>query len=70
MDAILADTDPAAAVAFLGDDLTDEDAFRVLSKRGLSVLVRPEYRETMAKAWLRPPHELVEFLALWVERFA
>lgn len=70
MNAILADTHPAAAVAFLGDDLTDEDAFGVLDKRGLSILVRTEYRETMAKAWLQPPRQLIEFLNLWAERFA
>lgn len=70
IDAILAETDPAASVAFLGDDLTDEDAFRVLDKRGLSILVRPKYRETMAKVWLQPPHQLIEFLNLWAEHFA
>ena len=68
--AILANADPNAAVAFLGDDLTDEDAFRVLSKRGLSILVRSEYRPTTANVRLRPPHELIEFLNLWVERLA
>lgn len=70
MNAILADTNPAAAVAFLGDDVTDEDAFRVLGERGLSILVRTEYRETMAKVWLRPPHQLIRFLNLWAERLA
>jgi len=68
IDAILVGADPTAAVAFLGDDLTDEDAFRALSKRGLSILVRSEYRETMANVWLRPPYELMEFLNLWAER--
>ena len=69
INAILADTDRAAAVAFLGDDLTDEDAFRV-QQRGLSILVRSEYRKTMAKVLLQPPHQLVEFLNLWAEHFA
>lgn len=70
IDTILASADSTAAVAFLGDDLTDEDAFRALGKRGLSILVRSEYRETEADLWLRPPHELIEFLNLWAERLA
>ncbi len=64
--AILEGLDSYAPVAFLGDDLTDEDAFRVLDDRGLSVLVRPEYRETRAKIWLQPPHELIAFLEQWL----
>jgi trehalose-phosphatase len=67
--AVLVDADPTAAIAFLGDDLTDEDAFRVLGKRGLSILVRSEYRETMADVWLRPPHQLIDFLRLWANYF-
>jgi trehalose-phosphatase len=58
------------AFAFLGDDTTDEDAF--VAMRGaiegagsLSVLVRPEWRETAADVWLRPPEELLEFLEGW-----
>ncbi|HVC90282.1 MAG TPA: trehalose-phosphatase [Acidobacteriaceae bacterium] len=64
--AILEDLDPHAPIAFFGDDLTDEDAFRVLGDRGLSVLVRPEYRETRAKVWLKPPHELIVFFEQWL----
>jgi trehalose 6-phosphate phosphatase len=63
---ILRDLDPNVQIAFLGDDLTDEDGFRVLGDRGLSVLVRSEYRETNAKAWLRPPDELVAFFEQWM----
>ncbi len=51
--------------AYLGDDFTDEDAFQELSGRGLCVLVRPEYRETLADVWLVPPVELLSFLDRW-----
>ena len=54
-----------AAVAYLGDDRTDEDAFAALRGRGLPVLVRPEIRETRAEAWLRPPGEVLAFLKQW-----
>jgi trehalose-phosphatase len=62
---ILAALDAKVPIAFLGDDLTDEDAFQVLRGRGLTVLVRDDYRETMAEAWLRPPAELIDFLERW-----
>jgi trehalose 6-phosphate phosphatase len=54
--------------AFLGDDLTDEDAFRKLKGRGMAILVRDEYRPTEAEVWLKPPHELLEFLEQWATR--
>ena len=56
-----------AAVAYLGDDRTDEDAFAALSGHGLSVLVRPAFRPTAADLWLRPPQELLEFLDRWLK---
>ncbi len=56
-----------APVAYLGDDTTDEDAFRALARRGLTVLVRRERRATAAKHWLRPPGELRAFLRDWAE---
>ena len=62
---ILSEEPDGAAVAYLGDDWTDEDAFRALHGHGLSVLVRPELRETGADVWLRPPGELLEFLRRW-----
>jgi trehalose 6-phosphate phosphatase len=54
-----------AAVAYLGDDLTDEDAFAALGERGLSVLVRDVPHATRARAWIRPPDELLRFLSDW-----
>jgi len=54
-------------VAYLGDDNTDESAFHALEGRGLSVLVRPRWRKTAAKLWLKPPDELLDFLGLWLK---
>lgn len=68
------------AAAFLGDDLTDEDAFRAIKAARdeprfadmalLGVLVRSEDRPTDADDRLRPPQELLAFLARWVEAAA
>jgi trehalose-phosphatase len=52
---------------YLGDDITDESAFAALKGRGLSVLVRKEWRETKADVWLKPPEELRKFLRMWLE---
>ena len=65
--AILGESDPNAAVAYLGDDQTDEDAFRALKGKGLTVLVRPQSRATAADVWLQPPEELVRFLEDWLQ---
>jgi trehalose-phosphatase len=70
-----------AALAFLGDDFTDEDAFRETAARRpspaglrgaafgeaatLGVLVRAEWRPTAAEVWLRPPADLIAFLEAW-----
>jgi trehalose 6-phosphate phosphatase len=53
--------------AYLGDDLTDEDAFRAIKGRGLGILVREEFRPTIADLWLKPPKELLEFLDVWLQ---
>lgn len=56
-----------AVLAYLGDDLTDEDAFKALHGCGLSVLVRDSRRETAADLWVKPPQELLQFLEKWIE---
>ena len=63
---ILAEAGRDVAAAYLGDDRTDENAFRAIKGRGLAVLVRPELRPTIADAWLRPPEELLHFLRDWL----
>lgn len=62
---ILGEIGPEIPVAYLGDDMTDERAFIALGTRGLSVLVRPEWRKTGAALWIRPPDGLRNFLTRW-----
>jgi trehalose-phosphatase len=62
---ILKESTENSVVAYLGDDFTDEDAFRALKGKGLTVLVRNEYRETLADHWLKPPDDLLPFLQNW-----
>ena len=57
---------PTATAAYLGDDVTDEDAFAALRGRGLTILVRSEPRPSQASYWLQPPHELLAFLDAWI----
>ncbi|MCU0594077.1 MAG: trehalose-phosphatase [Desulfobacterota bacterium] len=54
------------AAAYLGDDLTDEDAYKAIKGRGIGVLVRKEFRPTYADVWIRPPGELLKFLSRWL----
>jgi trehalose 6-phosphate phosphatase len=65
---LVAEAEPESPVAFIGDDLTDEAGFKAVNEAHgphLSVLMRPEARETAADIWLRPPSELRGFLKRW-----
>jgi trehalose-6-phosphatase len=69
VEAILKEAGAGEPVAFLGDDLTDEAAFRAVNRTQgshLSVLMRREWRSSEADVWLRPPQELRQFLKQWV----
>ena len=66
--ALLSEVPPGTPAAYLGDDLTDEAAFRALNNLDsphLSILMRPEPRETAAGLWLKPPSGLRAFLKKW-----
>jgi len=64
---ILGEIGTTAAVAYLGEDQSDEDAFAALQGYGLGVLVRRQYRPTIADVWIRPPEGVIAFLGDWVD---
>ncbi|HEV2213796.1 MAG TPA: trehalose-phosphatase [Terracidiphilus sp.] len=69
VEAIVEETGTGGPVAFLGDDVTDETAFRAMNRGSaphLSVLVRSKLRKTSADVWLRPPGEVKGFLEMWI----
>jgi len=64
---LLSEMDSNTPAAYLGDDITDEEAFQAINGSGLSLLVRPVWRPTAAQLWLRPPEEVLELLVRWLE---
>ncbi len=70
VDRILGQMGPGTVAAYLGDDLTDEDAFRAIRGRGAGILVRQEFRPTAADFLLKPPEEVLDFLTRWNEAAA
>ncbi|MGH8707032.1 MAG: trehalose-phosphatase [Burkholderiales bacterium] len=52
-----------ALPVYIGDDLTDEDAFRALAGRGVGIAVHEEPRATAAQHTLRDPDEVRALLA-------
>jgi trehalose 6-phosphate phosphatase len=70
VETILAEAGPRAPVTYLGDDITDEAAFRAVNQAQaphLSVLMRRQPRKTAAEVWLKPPAELRWFLKRWLD---
>lgn len=66
VNAVMETVDPGStSAAFLGDDVTDEEGFKALGSRGLSILVRNEARDTVAHARLTIPEGVVAFLEGW-----
>jgi trehalose-phosphatase len=53
---------PEVLPIYIGDDLTDEDAFRAIAGRGIGILVSEEPRETAAEYRLRDAAEVRELL--------
>jgi len=48
---------------YIGDDLTDEDAFKVLEKSGIGICVKESISTTHASYTLKNPTEVAQFLS-------
>jgi len=51
---------------YIGDDVTDEDAFRALSGRGIAIVVRDGDRRTAADYALESPADVCRFLQMLI----
>ena len=60
---------PDILPVFVGDDVTDEDAFRELRDDGLGVLVTDESKESAAHYTLRDPQELARWFKKLIDTF-
>jgi trehalose-phosphatase len=60
--------DQNALPIYIGDDRTDEDAFRALEKRGIGILVSEQPQVTAASYWLNHPDEVERFLGELIAR--
>lgn len=55
---------PGSTVLYLGDDVTDEDAFRAVQEHGTGILIAGEDRPSRAVYRLRRPEEVTRLLYL------
>ena len=53
---------PDVLPLYIGDDVTDEDAFEALSERGIGILVTEKAQRTMARYVLKDPSEVRTFI--------
>ncbi len=59
----------SAVPIYIGDDLTDEDAFRELQQHGVGILVRDEVRPSLARYALESIDEVETLLQRLAEQF-
>ena len=66
---LIAESPAQTFPVYLGDDTTDEDAFVVVSSRGLAVRVGSDERPTAAVGRLESPESVKTFLGEWAATF-
>jgi trehalose 6-phosphate phosphatase len=69
LDSLQAGAGSMLPVLYVGDDQTDEDAFRAIADRGTGVIVAyPPPADTAATAYLRDPSEVTALLAAFADQ--
>ncbi len=63
---LLRENGPHTPLAYLGDEKSDLDVFRMLKHKGLCVLVRPRFVPTLADIWLQSAEDVLRFLEDWL----
>jgi trehalose-phosphatase len=63
----LLDLQPSGTFSvYIGDDETDEDAFRAIKGRGLGIVVGPRYKRSNADTHIKDIKAVKEFLESWL----
>ncbi len=65
VDILLGECDPDVFAVYLGDDDTDEDAFKAISGRGIGIKVGGGSSDTAAQGYLESQDEVLGFLRSW-----
>lgn len=65
VDTLMAEMPEGVAAVYIGDDETDEDAFRALAGRGAAIRVGRDERESEAPWQLSNPYAVARFLEQW-----
>lgn len=65
----LSSSEPEPLPIYLGDDRTDEDAFRALADKGITIRVGDGLSPTLAHSYLTEQKEVMEFLRLLYQEF-
>ena len=67
---MILESDIDAVITYIGDDETDDDAFRMLKGIGYGILVSEKSISSPAHNWLKSPKQLNLFLDKWSESIA
>ncbi len=69
LETLMEESHPGTYFIYIGDDQTDEDAFRAVRGRGTGIRVGPEDSQSHATGYLKDCGAVAAFLDFWLETF-